>query len=713
MKKAIKRNFLKFTGRLGFGRKINDNNDNIIEIDEPKDVPLHTPIDQIEFERGEFDQKIKDFLSYLLDCSDIYNKINNNHDDQEDDDDQEDTKSLNIPIELIQSIFLCIVANSNMLIDHSISIQKQQQQSLNSNNNNNNNNNLSNTTYNNSHKTLPVLSRRRTESTLPPQHQTLHNPSSSLFTTTTTTTKTTTANNIIEKQQTTGYTISKIIPLMTGLTCAYIACTSTTTSEELVQHLFLKTPEPRSSKLHTHNNNNWSSTDSSDYNNNNISGGSGRQQHNNRFSNRGHKVVNSTEQHDLVTSNISRSTSGTSNTYTPQPQRKNSDTSPTSDIFNKSHRYSRSVTENIDIHSTPPPPPSSHQQLLQNHHQQQYQSFIGSGGANITGTRIKGVDKDYVMVDVLIVNNIDIAPLPTRYTLLQMMTYRKVAYKGATFNTPSHFNIIATVSTDCGGSSYHFGQNQNTQSSKKQKFNQNHHHHHTIEPLSPLMLDCFLLNYKLETPIYLPQLQLNHDPLVTTPESKFILPPKRLNKLRHFLSKIHIEHDIDQYIRTIIVNLRNHPLITFGPSPRATPNFTLASKSMALLSGQRYVTPTHILTVATQVLNHRIFLFNPFTINDDQQQQLQLQQQQILQSTTTMGQSPIIFNEPNNNNDENQKSSKRLSLLSQASFIPPPPIAITDTSNDSILIGGGVDDESKFDSFWVIKIILDNLSPPL
>jgi len=640
MKRAIN-SIKKFTGRLGFGnRKVNDQEENVVVQDVVSEIPSNIVKEPIELDMDQFEQLVHEFKSFILESVIKSTTPNDNSDDDdelfiEDIENEEDgsgihhlsagerSKTIGLSDDFILSIFTCIIANSNMLIDTSL---------------------CQNSSFYFHHHI--------------PRSATIGDYSSPPL--------------MVDKSldvQSTGSVLAKIIPLMCGLSCAYISCTDTTTSEELVQQLFLTPPSI------SRDNSSIIKKNDSLVNmvgmNNNINNQIGLE----RQASSKAILHNDTQSN----STISRSTSNASFGSTPLLQNKEllDTNSPT-------------LIHRRVPNSTPPLDQNYHSN---NNNNNQTSSF---GNSSINNK------KDYRMIDILIVENIDIAPLPTRYTLLQMMTYRKVAFKGATYNTPKNFNIIATI-----------------------KYNNSTNKNIDIEPLSPLILDNFLLNYKLEKPLYIPKFHLFFDPLIYTRESRYILSPSRIQKLREIIQKTYISHDIDQYIRTIIVNLRNHPLITFGPSPRATPNFILASKSWAILKGQPFVTPTHILNIAPQALNHRIFLFNPFSNENEDN----LTDGYAIKSKRSPSPTPISSTQQQHYNrhlapspelEVSETSSK--SVLGKATLLPPPPIHIStpmienpNTISASTSLFGNIIDPNNpyFDSFQVINIILENLPPPL
>ena len=59
-------------------------------------------------------------------------------------------------------------------------------------------------------------------------------------------------------------------------------------------------------------------------------------------------------------------------------------------------------------------------------------------------------------------------------------------------------------------------------------------------------------------------------------------------------------------MNNLITSLRSHPLINYGPSPKASSQLLFGIKILAILLGKLYVTPEHIQILAEKVLSHRI-----------------------------------------------------------------------------------------------------------
>jgi len=90
-----------------------------------------------------------------------------------------------------------------------------------------------------------------------------------------------------------------------------------------------------------------------------------------------------------------------------------------------------------------------------------------------------------------------------------------------------------------------------------------------------------------------------------------------LTTLREEAMKIHIDEEVERYIVDIIEASRNPKAygldeishyIEFGASPRATIDLYKASRAVAYLKHQDYVSPIEVAYIALEVLRHRIIL---------------------------------------------------------------------------------------------------------
>jgi len=90
-----------------------------------------------------------------------------------------------------------------------------------------------------------------------------------------------------------------------------------------------------------------------------------------------------------------------------------------------------------------------------------------------------------------------------------------------------------------------------------------------------------------------------------------------LNKIREEALKVHMDEEIEAYIIELVAATRDpkaygleelEAYIEFGASPRASIDMYKASRAIAYLKGQDYVSPMEIAYIAKEILRHRIIL---------------------------------------------------------------------------------------------------------
>jgi len=90
-----------------------------------------------------------------------------------------------------------------------------------------------------------------------------------------------------------------------------------------------------------------------------------------------------------------------------------------------------------------------------------------------------------------------------------------------------------------------------------------------------------------------------------------------LNKIRQEALNVHMDEEVEKYIIELVSATRDpkaygleelEAYIEFGASPRASIDMYKASRAIAYLKGQDYVSPLEIAYIAKEVLRHRIIL---------------------------------------------------------------------------------------------------------
>ena len=90
-----------------------------------------------------------------------------------------------------------------------------------------------------------------------------------------------------------------------------------------------------------------------------------------------------------------------------------------------------------------------------------------------------------------------------------------------------------------------------------------------------------------------------------------------LNTIREEALKVHMDEEIERYIIELVAATRDpkaygleelEAYIEYGASPRASIDMYKASRAIAYLKGQDYVSPIEIAYIAKEILRHRIIL---------------------------------------------------------------------------------------------------------
>jgi len=90
-----------------------------------------------------------------------------------------------------------------------------------------------------------------------------------------------------------------------------------------------------------------------------------------------------------------------------------------------------------------------------------------------------------------------------------------------------------------------------------------------------------------------------------------------LNTIREEALKVHMDEEVEAYIVELVAATREPKVygleeleayIEFGASPRASIDMYKASRAIAYLKGQDYVSPIEIAYIAKEILRHRIIL---------------------------------------------------------------------------------------------------------
>jgi MoxR-like ATPase len=219
--------------------------------------------------------------------------------------------------------------------------------------------------------------------------------------------------------------------------------------------------------------------------------------------------------------------------------------------------------------------------------------------ADVIGTMIYNQPKNEFMVrkgpifsNFILADEINRAPAKVQSALLEAMQERQVTIGDTTYKLPEPFLVLAT---------------------------QNPIEQEGTYPLPEAQVDRFMLKVIVGYPSKAEeQLIIRQNTLgLNAPEINKVASTTEILIAKELVRSIYVDEKIENYILDIVFatrfpdkyNLQKlKPLISFGGSPRASINLTLAAKAYAFLNKRGYVVPEDVRTICKDVLRHRIGL---------------------------------------------------------------------------------------------------------
>lgn len=196
--------------------------------------------------------------------------------------------------------------------------------------------------------------------------------------------------------------------------------------------------------------------------------------------------------------------------------------------------------------------------------------------------------KGPIFTDLLLADEINRSPAKTQAALLEAMQERTVSLEGALHPLPPIFTVFATENPVESEGTY---------------------------PLPEAQLDRFLLKIDVGYPKpeeeeqILAKVDQGFD--AGNVEKAGVRPAVEVAELlavRGALSAVSVEPPVRGYIRKLVAATRTSPRVRLGAGPRAAVHLLLATKALAVLMGQSFVTPDDVRRLAGPVLRHRLLL---------------------------------------------------------------------------------------------------------
>ena len=202
------------------------------------------------------------------------------------------------------------------------------------------------------------------------------------------------------------------------------------------------------------------------------------------------------------------------------------------------------------------------------------------------------VKKGPVFSNIILADEINRSPAKVQSALFESMQEKQVTIGDDTYKLDLPFLVLATQNPIDQEGTY---------------------------PLPEAQRDRFMMKLNIDYPSKEEELKIMQrmSDLNFKNSTKTILNKKDISAIQNEINKVSISESIEKYIIEIVnatrkpssINLNDlDEYISFGASPRASINLSLASKANAFLSNRDYVMPDDVKEIAHDVLNHRIIL---------------------------------------------------------------------------------------------------------
>jgi MoxR-like ATPase len=201
------------------------------------------------------------------------------------------------------------------------------------------------------------------------------------------------------------------------------------------------------------------------------------------------------------------------------------------------------------------------------------------------------VKKGPVFANFILADEINRSPAKVQSALLEAMQERQITIGESTFRLEEPFLVLAT---------------------------QNPIEQEGTYPLPEAQVDRFMMKVLIDYPtIEEEKLIIRENLAKEFPTTKTVLKTSDIVRARDVVREVYMDEKIENYILSIVFASRNpekyglpgfSKMISYGASPRASINLSLAAKAFAFIRRRGYVIPEDIRAVCPDVMRHRIGL---------------------------------------------------------------------------------------------------------
>jgi MoxR-like ATPase len=201
------------------------------------------------------------------------------------------------------------------------------------------------------------------------------------------------------------------------------------------------------------------------------------------------------------------------------------------------------------------------------------------------------VKKGPVFANFILADEINRSPAKVQSALLEAMQERQITIGESTFKLDEPFLVLAT---------------------------QNPIEQEGTYPLPEAQIDRFMMKVIIDYPTMDEEKMIVRENLAKEfPMTNSVLKTADIIRARNVVREVYMDEKIENYILKIVFASRNPEkfglplftsMISYGASPRASINLSLAAKAFAFIKRRGYVIPEDVRTVCSDVMRHRIGL---------------------------------------------------------------------------------------------------------
>lgn len=201
------------------------------------------------------------------------------------------------------------------------------------------------------------------------------------------------------------------------------------------------------------------------------------------------------------------------------------------------------------------------------------------------------VKKGPVFANFILADEINRSPAKVQSALLEAMQERQITIGENTFKLDEPFLVLAT---------------------------QNPIEQEGTYPLPEAQVDRFMLKVVIDYPTIEEEKIIIRENLAKEfPKTSSVLNIDDILRARSVVREVYMDEKIENYILNIVFATRNpekygmsrfRNMISYGASPRASINLSLAAKAFAFIKRRGYVIPEDIRTICADLMRHRIGL---------------------------------------------------------------------------------------------------------